>query len=208
MELQEKQVEAVLFTVGKEITTERIASLCQLSEKKVQTIMESLQQQYAQRDHALQLLQKEDGSWKLTVRDEFLPLVSSIVKSTELEPALMQTLAVIAWKYPVLQADVVKLRNASAYEHMKQLQEQGFIAKERSGRTYKLKLTQKFFNYFDLPSEEAKQAFLRQVPQHVLDEAESVDREADEVGRLIELEEQEAEAKDEISSALANVKTK
>ena len=60
----------------------------------------------------------------------------------------METLAVVAWKYPIVQSEIIKLRGSSAYEHMRELVEQGFIAKERSGRTYKVKLTKKFFNYF------------------------------------------------------------
>ena len=163
----EKKVEAVLFTVGKEITSERIASLCSLDVKKVDKIVAKLSKEYSGRDHSLQIAKKENG-WKLTVRDEFVPLVSNIASSTELEKPLMETLAVIAWKYPVLQSEVVKLRHATAYEHMRELVNRGFIEKIRSGRTYKVKLTKKFFNYFDLPSEEAKKAFLKEVPEEVL----------------------------------------
>jgi len=142
----------------------------------------------------------------LTVRDEFVPLVSNLVSSTELERPLMETLAVIAWKYPIIQSEVVKLRNASAYDHMKQLEEMGYIQKEKFGRTYKVKLTKKFFEYFDLPSEEAKQAFLSQVPSEVLHEAEQVSKEADEVERLIELDQKELAAKEEIRKVVEEVK--
>lgn len=201
-----KRVEAVLFAVGKEISEERVASLCSLDIKAVGKIMKNLQKSYSDMDNSLQLVEKENG-WKLTVRDEFVPLVSSIVNSTELERPLMDTLAVIAWKYPVLQSEIVKLRNASAYDHMRELVERGYIAKERSGRTYKVKLTQKFFEYFDLPSEKAKQAFLSEVPTEVLQEAEEVHKEADEVERLIDLEGKEKEGKDEIKKAMEGVKT-
>ena len=201
MNNKEKEVEAILFAVGKEITSERIASLCSLEITEVDKIVKSLQENYANSDNSLQIVKKENG-WKLTVLDDYVPLVSSIVSSTELEKPLMETLAVIAWKYPIVQSEIVKLRNASAYEHMKELVEQGFITKEKFGRTYKVKLTKKFFNYFDLPSEEAKQAFLKEVPQEVLQEAEEVNKEADEVDRLIELEEKEKEAKNEIAEAM------
>lgn len=205
MDLDEKKVEAVLFAVGKEITVERISSLCSLEQQKVEALLQRLKQEYQQRDQSLQLIQKEE-TWKLTVRDEFVPLVSSIVSSTELERPLMDTLAVIAWKYPLLQSDVIKLRNASAYDHLRQLEEQGFICKEKFGRTFKIKLTQKFFEYFDLPSEEAKQAFLNQVPEEILKEAEEVNKEADEVKRLVELSQKEKEARSEIEDALAGLK--
>ena len=201
----EKKVEAILFAVGKEITSERIASLCSMEVKKVDGIMKKLTADYDNADNSLKITKKDD-SWKLTVQDEFVPLVSSIVTSTELERPLMETLAVIAWRYPIVQSDVIKLRNQSAYEHMRLLEEQGFIAKEKFGRTYKIKLTKKFFNYFDLPSEEAKEAFLKQIPKEVLEEAEEVDKEADEVERLVELEKKEKVAKEEISQAMEGMK--
>ena len=201
----QKKVEAVLFAIGKEITEERIAALCSLDQKEVNQILQSLEKSYKDMDLSFYLVQKENG-WKLTVRDKYVPLVSSIVTSTELEKPLMETLAVIAWKYPITQSDIVKLRNASAYEHMKQLEEQGFIAKEKFGRTFKIKLTKKFFEYFDLPSDEAKQAFLKQIPQEILQEAEDVDKTADEVQRLFELEQKEIIAKEEIKKAMGNVK--
>ncbi len=205
MEETEKKVEAVIFAVGKEITTERIASLCALEPTVVDQIMEKLTQEYQNKDHSLKIVKKENG-WKLTVRDEFVPLVSSIVSSTELDRPLMETLAVIAWKYPIVQADLIKLRGSGAYDHMKRLEEQCFVMKEKYGRTFKLVLTKKFFEYFDLPSEEAKQAFLARIPKEVLQEAEQVSKEADEVERLIELDQEEKDGRDEIKKALEEQK--
>jgi segregation and condensation protein B len=205
MDVDVKKVEAVLFAVGKEISVERLACLCTLEISRVEEILMQLEQDYVKKDHSLKLIKKENG-WKLTVRDEFVPLVSNLVSSTELERPLMETLAVIAWKYPIIQSEVVKLRNASAYDHMKQLEEMGYIQKEKFGRTYKVKLTKKFFEYFDLPSEEAKQAFLSQVPSEVLHEAEQVSKEADEVERLIELDQKELAAKEEIRKVVEEVK--
>ncbi|MBI2669356.1 SMC-Scp complex subunit ScpB [Candidatus Woesearchaeota archaeon] len=205
MDEKHKKMEAVLFAVGKEITAERLASLCSLDVTEVESIVNDLIAEYGARDQSLHIVKKDQG-WKLTVKDEFVPLVSSIVSSTELERPLMETLAVIAWRYPVLQSDVVKLRNASAYDHMKQLEERGFVEKEKFGRSFKIKLTKKFFEYFDLPSEEAKQAFLKQVPVEVLQEAEQVNKEADEVDRLVEKEKQEKAVHDEIKTAMEEAK--
>ena len=205
MDVNTKKVEAVLFAVGKEISVERLACLCSLDIPLTEQILTQLEQDYQQRDHSLKLTQKENG-WKLTVKDEFVPLVSNLVSSTELERPLMETLAVIAWRYPIIQSEVVKLRNASAYDHMRQLEEMGYIQKEKFGRTYKVKLTKRFFEYFDLPSEEAKQAFIKQVPSEVLNEAEQVSKEADEVERLIELDEKEQSSREEIRKVMDEVK--
>ncbi len=200
-----KKVEAVLFAVGKEITAERLACLCELDVNKVEDIIEILIKEYDERDHSLKIVVKENG-WKLTVRDEFIPLVSSIVSSTELDQPIMETLAVIAWLYPIVQSEIIKIRGSGAYEHMKLLLDQGFIDKERFGRTYKVKLTQKFFNYFDLPSEEAKQAFLSQVPEEILKDAEEVNKEIDEIKRLNEKTAKEEHSQSEIKKAMESMK--
>lgn len=205
MEPDEKKVEAVLFAVGKEITTERISVLCSLDSVEVERILNKLAEDYNQQNNSLKLIKKENG-WKMTVKDEFVPLVSSIVSNTELDRPMMETLAVIAWKYPIVQSEIIKIRGSSAYDHMRLLEEEGFVDKEKFGRSFKIKLTKKFFEYFDLPSEEAKQAFLKNVPSAVLQEAENVDKEADEVERLIELDQKEKESKGEIQKAMAEMK--
>ena len=57
MDTLKKKVEAVLFTVGKEITVERVASLCSLDMLKVQEIIQQLAQEYRERDHSLQIVE-------------------------------------------------------------------------------------------------------------------------------------------------------
>lgn len=167
--------------------------------------MELLAKEYDGRDHSLRITRR-DGNWKLTVRDEFMPLVSKLVTETDLDKALVETLAVIAWKYPVTQSEVIKLRHSKAYEHIKKLMELSFVEKARSGRTYKLKLTKRFFEYFDLPSEEAKAAFLKKVPGDVLKKAETVEQEAKEVELLVQQEKKETQTREEIKKALNVVK--
>lgn len=204
-EENKNKVEAVLFAVGKEISTERLAILCSLNVIDTDKIVNQLIHDYQNRDTALNVEKRENG-WKLTVKDKFVPLVTNLVSSTELEGPLMETLAVIAWKYPIVQSEVVKLRGSGAYEHMKELTEQGFVEKEKQGRTYKVKLTNKFFEYFDLPSEEAKKAFLKLVPKEVLEEAQAVEKEAEEVELLQEKEEKIKESKEEIKQAVKGIK--
>lgn len=200
-----KKVEAVLFSVGREVSLDRLAELCALDKEETEKVMEELKKDYEQRDHSLKIIRRGDA-WKLTVKDDFLPLVNKLVSETDLDRALMETLAVITWKYPVTQSEVIKLRHNKAYEHIKRLMELEFVEKEKTGRTFKLKLTKKFFEYFDLPSEEAKQAFLKRVPEKVIRQAEQVDKEADEVGALIEQEKKEKKTKEEIKGALEKVK--
>ena len=202
-----RQVEAILFAVGKKISPEKIAILTSLELKEVNKVLKNLQKEYvALENSSLKVEDYDDGMWKLTVRDKYIPVVSTLVEETELERPLMETLAVIAWKYPIVQSEIVKLRGSGAYEHMRALVERGFIEKVPFGLTFKVKLTKKFFQYFDLPSEEAKEAFLATVPQEVLEDADSLDKEIDETERLSEQYSLDAAHRGEISRAMQSAK--
>ena len=58
-----------------------------------------------------------------------------------------------------MQSDIIKIRSNKAYEHIKELEEMQFLEKVRKGRTYQIKLTKKFFEYFDLPEDDVKNQF-------------------------------------------------
>ena len=68
---------------------------------------------------------------------------------TELDKPTMETLAIIAWKHPVLQSDVVKMRGNKTYEHMKVLVENEFVTTIPTGLSKTIRLAPKFFQYFD-----------------------------------------------------------
>ena len=105
------------------------------------------------------MLVNEGDSWKITIREQFLPLVRNIVTETELSKTIMETLAVVALKYPIKQSELIKIRTNKAYDHLKELEQMGYITRQKHGRTNLIKLTQKFFEYFDLPQEKLKEVF-------------------------------------------------
>ncbi len=185
------KVEAVLFAVGRDIAIEDIAGLCSLSPEQALAILTELRQEYNSSLNNALMLQEKGRFWKFSVKDKYLPLVTSLVESTELDKSTMETLAVIAWKYPVLQADVIRIRHNKAYDHMKLLEDRGFVAKERSGRTYRIKLTDKFFEYFDLPSKDAKEAFRKVIPAEIQRDVEQTEKEIEQKEQEISDQEKE-----------------
>lgn len=150
---QRHAVEAVLFSVGKKISAPEIARIVGCSENACLTHLSALVEDYRSRDSPLVIL-NEGNAWKMTVREKYLPVVQALIPETELTRSVLETLAVVAWKAPLLQSEVIDIRSTKAYDHIKTLQEQGFLNKVRSGRSYKLTLTQKFLDYFDLKGPE------------------------------------------------------
>ena len=70
----------------------------------------------------------------------------------DLSLGTLRTLATIALKKRILQSDLVDLRGAGAYDHIKELVSQNFIDKRRQseGRSYWLTLSEKFHRTFSV----------------------------------------------------------
>ena len=157
MELR-KKIESLLFSSGKAMKEQELVDLTGHSLQEVQEALASLKKDYDERDTSLFLMNTGDD-WKLNVREKYLGLVTKIVTDTELPFPILETLGVIAYKAPAMQADIVKARGTNAYEQIGLLVDQGFVEKKKEGRSFRLSLTPKFFQYFEVAShEEIKEA--------------------------------------------------
>ncbi|MEM4637693.1 MAG: SMC-Scp complex subunit ScpB [Candidatus Woesearchaeota archaeon] len=152
------KIEALLFAYGKYIDQKTIAELCGIEKNKTKKILNELKEDYEKRNSALAIYQ-EGENWKINVREKYLSIVRKIVADTELPKSVMETLAIIAWKSPVFQSEVVKIRGNKCYDHIDLLEETGFILKEKKGRSYIIKTADKFYNYFEIDHGNLKSIF-------------------------------------------------
>lgn len=150
------KVEAVLFITGRFLTVEEISSISAIkSNEFIQQALDELKQDYESRDTSLQLICYEN-KWKLNVKKDFLHVTDNLLSDSELDRPTQETLAIVAYKNPAMQAEVIKIRGNKAYDHIKLLKDEGFITSEKNGRTRLLKLTSKFFDYFDVVANNLK----------------------------------------------------
>lgn len=150
---REGEVEAILFASGRFMNGSQIAELLECYQEDIQKAVSKLNKRYEESGSSLNILE-ESEAYKLHVRDEYLELVSKVVSDTELSGPVLETLAVIAWRSPVLQSNVVEIRGSNAYDHIKEVLERGFITRDPEGRSYMLRITEKFFEYFDIEGRE------------------------------------------------------
>jgi len=144
------RVEAILFTTGRSMTIG--------SAGIVQEALQQLIEDYNNRNCALTIF-SENGRYKLNIKKEYVALTSKLLSDAELDKPTQETLAIIAYKQPVLQCDVIKIRGNGAYDHIKTLREMEFITSEKQGRTRLLKLAPKFYDYFDVVADTLKSKF-------------------------------------------------
>jgi len=192
-----KQIEAILFASGKKVTYEELARLCNTDIAAVKNELPLLKKEYEERDSPLAFTEESDG-WKMTVREKFLSLVHKMLPETELSKSVLETLAVIAWKHPAMQSDIIKIRTNKAYEHIEELVERGFISKEKKGRSYLIRITPKFNEYFELPNNEAIRKIFQDIQKQIgIEEMREGEETGEHLGNLEVYERPEEEKTEE-----------
>lgn len=153
------QVESLLFSAGKRLTLEELGRLCKEENlDAIKVALELLKKELDDKHSSLMLVQ-EGEAYKLTVREKYISMVKKVVTTPEMPKSILETLAVVAYKAPVMQSQVIKIRTNKAYRHLDELEELGYLTREKKGRSKLIKLTPKFFDYFDVPPEKLKERF-------------------------------------------------
>jgi len=193
------QIESILFACGRKISIDELSQLLGIRVKEViKDKLHELQKEYRDKNSSLMIVDEGD-EWKVTVKEKYLSLVRKINPHTELSKTIMETLAVVAWKQPTKQSDVIRIRTNKAYEHIAELERMGFLVKEKYGRSYLLKLTQKFYDYFDLKDANAAREMFKDISAPALEEIEQkkVDEFEDAAEDVYQKEDREKEVTDD-----------
>jgi len=189
MEENKKKVEAILFTTGRFLTLEEISQHCEIKPvEKVKEILDSLKKDYEDKDSALEIIH-ENNKWKLNIKKEHLAITQKLLEHAEFNIPVQETLAVIAYKQPAIQSDVVKIRGNKSYDHIHFLEEAGFVIGEKFGRTKLLKLTEKFYDYFDVVQEQLKERL--QIAEKKVGELPKVEEEVEKAVEKIKEQKEE-----------------
>ena len=117
-------------------------------------VLEKLNLRYSKDTSAIQIMNKGD-LWKMDVQEEYSNMVNKLATgSSEFTKAEQETLAVIAYKQPVKQSVIIKIRGNKAYEHVKKFASLGLLKAKRQGHTMELNLSDEFYNYFHVDPKE------------------------------------------------------
>lgn len=148
MELKSR-IEAVLFVTADAMDIKDIAQILGEEKEDVENAMLELIMDYASRDGALEI-NDEDG-YILQVKQEYFDIVEKLCP-LDISPAVLKTLTVIKIKEPIRQTLLKEMRGSSAYEHVQELIQKGLVVrkKDSNGRSFNIKTTPKFNEYFKL----------------------------------------------------------
>lgn len=144
-----KKVEAALFIAGRFLSLQELVMLTDINPLMIREILEKLIEKYND-NSGIEITEKGDG-WKMDVRQEHVHMINKLATgNAEFTKAEQETLAVIAYKQPVKQSVIIKIRGNKAYDHIKHFVDINLVQAKKAGRTRELKLSDDFFEYFHL----------------------------------------------------------
>lgn len=129
-----RRLEALLFISPRPIAAARLAEACQSGEDEVTAALETLRAEYAAGEHGMEL-REVAGGFTFAVAAECAEDVRRFTgaeKPDDLTPALLETLAVVAYLQPVTRAEIAEVRGVSSEYALGALEERGLV--EQQGR--------------------------------------------------------------------------
>lgn len=143
---QAKKVEAALFVSGRFMTIQELVALTEVNPLLLKKILVDLMGEYKNAGVAIV---NQDNLWKMDVSPDYTWIVNKLATgSSEFSKAEQETLAIIAYKQPMKQSVLIKIRGNKAYEHVKKFVDMGLISKKKMGHTAELNLSDSFHDYF------------------------------------------------------------
>jgi len=146
-ELEEK-AEAALFIAGRFLNLHELVMLTDINPIMLREILHRLEKKYS--SGVLKLINRSN-SWKMDVAEKYHYLINKLATgNTEFTKAEQETLAIIAYKQPIKQSVVIKIRGNKSYDHIRKFRDLGLVNAKKSGHTLELTLSEEFYEYFNI----------------------------------------------------------
>lgn len=149
---ERKMVEATLFAAGKPLSVEEISDSTGLNKRKTASALRRLVKYYAREDSAIEV-SPAGLKYSMHLKPEYSQSARKVAPG-EIPEKVLKTAAIIGYYQPISQADLVKMRGASAYEHVSILKDFGLITTRKKGPTKIIKITPRFSEYFAIGSKD------------------------------------------------------
>lgn len=151
-------VEAILFVTGNAVEKKEICRAMELTEGELEETLDALESGYDFDRRGLRLL-RFGAHVQLATRPDYAPYVEKLlqpVQKQSLSQAVMETLAVIAYKQPVTKAEIEQVRGVKCDYSVQSLMTKGLIQevgrKEALGRPILYGTTDDFLRHFCISS--------------------------------------------------------
>lgn len=151
-------LEALIFASDEALDTARLARLLERPEDEIPPLLDRLNEDYRAQGRAFEIIRLA-GGWQLAARRRYAPLLRRLLKEKvrpRLSRAALETLAVVAFRQPVVKGDIEAVRGVKAEAVLRTLLERGLVMtsgrSEGVGRPLLYRTTRGFLEAFGLDS--------------------------------------------------------
>jgi len=154
----ESVIEAVLFASDEPLSEARLADIVEVGAKQIRRHIQNLNDKYKANHNAFRIETIAGGHQMLTlgIYNHWLKKLLHVRSEGKLSSAALETLAIIAYKQPVMRADIEAIRGVAAGELIRSLMYKGLVKivgrAEVLGRPMLYGTTKKFLELFGLNS--------------------------------------------------------
>lgn len=149
-------IEAVLFASEVPLTVERMAEIIPDTEKReITTLLENLMREYGDRRGGFCLMEVA-GGFQFRTRQDLAPWIRKLkaARPAMLSPAALETLAVVAYRQPLVKSEIDRIRGVDASGTLKGLLDKKLVRivgrKDVPGKPIIYGTTKKFLEVFNL----------------------------------------------------------
>lgn len=155
-------IEALLFASGEPLSGDKLCEVARCEESELQAVLGTLTERYRTSDSGYELVQVA-GKYQLRTKAQFADFIRELRASRprRLSNAALETLAIIAYRQPIVKSDVEKIRGVDVTPTLKTLLERSLVKilghQNSVGQPSLFGTTEEFLKLFGLDS-------LRQLP--------------------------------------------
>ena len=149
-------IESLLFVADEPLTIDRLKKIISSAEsRELREVLEELEADYETRQGGF-FLKQVAGGYQIRTRPEYMEWIKRLLqpKPLRLSNASLETLAIIAYKQPVIRSDVEHIRGVDCGGILRVLLERKFVRvlgrKDIPGRPLIYATTKRFLEVFDL----------------------------------------------------------
>lgn len=149
-------LEALLFLSGEVLTVSTIKEILEIDDSETARLLGELISEYQNRNSGLLIVEVAHGYQMVTNPEyaEWVRKFKSTHASSKLSMPALETLAIIAYKQPIIRAEIEQIRGVNSDSAIKTLYEKRLIKimgrKEAPGRPFLYGTTREFLQYFGL----------------------------------------------------------
>jgi len=172
-------IESLIFSTEIPLRIENLREILDEPDKgKIERVLQELREEYENSDHGFELVHVAEG-YQFRTKSKYAEWIRKLRKSRapRLSRSSMEVLAIMAYKQPVMRAEVETIRGVDSVSVIKTLLERRLIRilgrKDVPGRPMVYGTTREFLQYFglksisDLPTLREIEEFHREAPSPV-----------------------------------------